>query len=376
MKPGVIMLVNEYPPLPVGGAERQAERLAIYLAGHEWPVWVLTRRADGLPPAETRDGVQILRPMTRGPGKLKTVSFVLGCWKALWRQRSRYEILHAHLAYGPAFAAVLAARLLGKKVIVKLGNSGIYGDIIASQKTLRGRLRLFVLRRWADVIIILDEDMYHEALAVGFNPSRLAKMKNGIDVGAFSPIIHKPTESVNVLYIGRLVAQKSLPTLIEAFARASQDCPALRLTLVGDGPERSALEAKTQELGIADRATFTGRQDEVRPYLAAGELFALPSSAEGISNALLEAMASGLACLATPVGGNAEVLDQGQCGVLLPGGDVAAWSAALSRLGKDHELRRRLGMAARNRIIDVYDFSVVGAQYEALYQKLMAGVGK
>jgi len=373
MKPGVIMLVNEYPPLPVGGAERQAERLAVYLAGHEWPVWVLTRRAGGLPPNETRDEVRIIRPETRGPGKFKTISFVLGCWVALWRLRHRYEILHAHLAYGPAFAAVLAARLIGKKVIVKLGNSGIYGDILASQKTLRGRLRLFVLRRWADVIIILNEDMHNEALAVGFDPSRLAKMKNGIDVGVFSPSYQKLEETVNVLYIGRLAAQKSLQTLIEAFAQAAQDCPELRLTMVGDGPERPALEAKTRELGVADRATFTGRQDDVRPYLEAGDLFALPSAAEGISNALLEAMSSGLACLATPFGGNAEVLDQGRCGVLLPHGDVAAWSAALSQLGNDRESRGRLGTAARRRILDVYAFSMVGAQFEDLYQTLLAG---
>lgn len=373
---GVIMLVNEYSPLPVGGAERQAERLAGYLAGRGWPVWVLTRRADGLPARENRAGVQVIRPDTKGPGKLRTLSFVLGCWKTLWQLRHHYELLHAHLAFGPAFAAVLAARVSGKKVIIKLGNSGRFGDIHTSQATLRGRLRIFVLRRWANRVIILDDTMRGEALAAGFDPSRLVRMNNGIDADAFSPEFKSAEETVNVLYVGRLAAQKSLPVLLEAFAQALQACPWLRLTLVGDGGERAALEAISRELGLTGLVTFSGAQGDVRPYLKAADLFVLPSTAEGISNALLEAMSSGLACLATSVGGNADVLDQGRCGVLLPEGDVPAWSAALSRLGSDREARLQLGAAARQRILDVFDFSVVGAQYEELYQTLLDEVGR
>lgn len=371
---GIVMMVNEYAPLMVGGAERQAERLASFLAGRGWSVWMLTRRNGNLPSSEIRAGVQVIRPKTLGPGKLQSLSFVLGCWKTLWQLRHRYQLLHAHLAFGPAFAAVLAARILRKKVIVKLGNSGHFGDIRTSQATFRGRLRLFVLRHWANRVIILDDAMRCEALAAGFPPSRLVQMNNGIDAGTYSPDYKKADGTVNVLYIGRLTAQKSLPVLLESFAHALQDCPELRLTLVGDGAERFALESLTQELGLNGKVTFAGAQDEVRPYLQTADLFALPSVSEGISNALLEAMSSGLACLATPVGGNAEVLDQGRCGVLLPGGDVAAWSLALSRLGKDRELRERLGTAALRRVLDVYDFSVVGAHYEDLYQTLLAGV--
>jgi glycosyltransferase involved in cell wall biosynthesis len=373
---GIVMLVNEYAPLMVGGAERQAERLASFLAGRGWSVWVLTRRNSDLPSSETRSGVQVIRPETLGPGKLQTLSFVLGCWKTLWQLRHRYQLLHAHLAFGPAFAAVLAARLLGKKAIVKLGNSGHFGDIHTSQATLRGRLRLFVLRHWANCVIILDDTMRCEALAAGFPASRLVQMNNGIDAGAFSPDSKRAEGTVNVLYIGRLTAQKSLPVLLDAFAHALQDCPELRLTLVGDGMERSALESMTKDLGLNGKVTFAGAQEEVRPYLQAADMFALPSASEGISNALLEAMSSGLACLATAVGGNADVLDQGRCGVLLPEGDIPAWNAALSRLGNDREARLQLGTAARQRIQDVFDFSVVGSQYEELYQSLLDGAGR
>lgn len=378
MPEGVVMLVNEFPPLPVGGAERQAERLSAWLAARGWKVSVLTRGAASLPSRETRDGFSIWRIRPRGPGKLKSLTFVLGSLWTLLQRRTEYGILHAHLAFGPAFAAVFAARLLGKRVIVKLGNSGEFGDIRVSQKNLRGRVRLFALRRWADAIIALDEAMHTEALAAGFDPRRLRRMNNGIDFDSFSSARSKAEAKsalklngrVIVLFMGRLSEQKSLPTLLNAFAAARKDCPALHLLLLGDGPSRPALEFQAEKLGISADVTFAGSQRDVRPYLEAADVFALPSVSEGISNALLEAMSAGLACLATPVGGNAEVLDNGACGLLLPPRDESAWSAALVEMGNDSQRRERLGDAARARVRERYDFSVVGGQYESLYREL------
>lgn len=378
MPDGVVMLVNEFPPLPVGGAERQAERLSGWLAARGWNVSVLTRGAASLPSRETRDGFEILRVRPRGPGKLKSLTFVLGALWTLFRRRNDYKILHAHLSFGPAFAAVIAARLLGKRVIVKLGNSGEFGDIRVSQKTLRGRVRLFALRRWADAVIALDDAMKTEALEAGFDPRRLRRMNNGIEFASFSSTRTKDEAKsslgldgkIVVMFMGRLSEQKSLPTLLNAFSAARKNSPALHLLLLGDGPSRPDLEFQAEKLGITANVTFAGSQRDVRPYLEAADIFALPSVSEGISNALLEAMSAGLACVATPVGGNAEVLDNGACGVLLPPRDESAWAAALAELGNDSQRREHLGAAARSRVRERYDFSVVGGQYESLYREL------
>jgi L-malate glycosyltransferase len=315
-----------------------------------------------------------------GPGKLQTVSFVLGALIELWRLRREYSILHAHLAFGPAFAAVLAARFLGKRVVVKLGNSGEFGDIRVSQETWRGRLRLSVFRHWADLVIVLDEAMQAEALSAGFDPQRVRRMNNGIDARAFVATDRQTVQlalglngKTVVLSMGRLATQKSLPMLFQAFASAALACPDLHLLVLGDGPERAALEALAQSLKISGQVTFAGNQNDVHPYLTAADLFVLPSASEGISNALLEAMSVGLACLATPVGGNVDVLDQGACGLLLPVGDVQAWSKALVELGRSASARKALGAAAQNRIRNEYDFDVVGARYEALYAELLGG---
>jgi glycosyltransferase involved in cell wall biosynthesis len=203
-------------------------------------------------------------------------------------------------------------------------------------------------------------------------------MSNGIDMHPFiSPVSRDKAKAVLgyqdkvlVLFVGRLVVQKSLPTLLKAFQQAVAHCPELHLVLVGNGPEYNTLLELARELNILVNITFTGNQEDVKPYLFASDIFVLPSETEGMSNALLEGMAAGLPCLATPVGASAEMLDFGRCGLLLPVGDVSAWGQALVDLGRSPRRCAELGKAARQRIMAEYDFSVIGARYKALYEDL------
>lgn len=375
---GIVMLINEFGPVS-GGAEKQAERLAGYLAAHDRPVWIITRRLTGFASAEMIDGYYVLRPATWGPGKLKTVTFVLGALWHLWRLRRSYKILHAHLLFGPAFAAALAGRILQKRVIVKLGSSGPHGEIQVTQRRFRGRISLALLRRWVDAIIVLDKEMEAEALSVGFPAHRVYSMFNGIETSSFAPTLSREdakaalgmSDKILALYVGRLVPQKSLTTLLEAMKLAVQSCPNLHLMLVGDGSRQEFLQALVVSSDIQSYVTFAGKQTNVKPFLNAADIFTLPSEREGMSNALLEAMTAGLACLATPVGASPQMLNYGQCGLLLPVGDISAWGKALVDLGRDPKRRAELGRAAHQRVMAEYDFSVVGARYEAFYQKLM-----
>jgi glycosyltransferase involved in cell wall biosynthesis len=375
---GIVMIINEFGPVS-GGAEKQAERLASYLAAHERPVWIITRRSKGFASAEMIDGYNVLRPATWGPGKLKTVTFVLGTLWHLWRLRRSYKILHAHLLFGPAFAAALAGRILQKHVIVKLGSSGPHGEIQVTRRRFRGLISLALLRRWVDAIIVLDKEMEAEALSAGFPAHRVYSMFNGIETSSFVPSLSREdakaalgmSDKILVLYLGRLVSQKSLTTLLEAMNLAVQSCPNLHLMLVGDGSRQEFLQALVASLDIQSHVTFAGKQTNVKPYLNAADIFTLPSEKEGMSNALLEAMSAGLVCLATPVGASSQMLNYGQCGLLLPVGDIYAWGKALVDLGSDPKRRAELGRAAHQRVMAEYDLSVVGARYEAFYQNLL-----
>lgn len=376
---GVVMLVNYFPPLPTGGAERQAERLAAYLATQNVSTGVLTRKEGDLPAYEKREGYNIYRLSQVGPGKMKTLTFTLSAMLWLLRQKNAYDILHAHLAFSPAVAAALSGKLLGKRVIVKFGNSGEFGDVQQSQKSWRGRLRLAILRRWADIIVTLDPQMEAEVISNGFNHRRVVQMDNGIDASAFKPRTEKYaakqalgySAAPLVLYIGRFSAQKALHVLLKAFKQAITTCPDLYLLLLGHGNERSSLTNLSQELGIDGQVNFCNPVNDVRPFLDAADIFVLPSQSEGISNSLLEAMSTGLACIATSVGGNPVMLQNGNCGMLVPPNSVDELAAALSILGASSDQRAQLGIKARQRILDRYDFKVVGQKYYDLYQNIL-----
>ena len=270
---GVVMLVNEFPPGVVGGAERQAERLAGYLAraGH-W-VRVLTRAAGGRVGHEARDGFGIEWLPARGPGKLKAMTFMLGALVVLWQRRRDYDVIHAHLAFAPALVGAVAGQLLGKVVMVKFGNSGEFGEVRVSQATWRGRLRLAMLRRWVDVCVVLDQAAQAELLADGFRRERLLRMPNGVAAAAYAPSC-APAEAKQalalqgrqvVLFTGRLAPQKSLPTLLDALPAVCAASPTLLLVIAGAGPERARLEQRVEALGLRSHVRFIGAVRDVRP---------------------------------------------------------------------------------------------------------------
>jgi glycosyltransferase involved in cell wall biosynthesis len=377
------MLLNSFPPAAIGGAERQAERLAECLGQQGAKVGVLTRGAGTLPAYQQRHGFWVERIPCYGPGKMQTLTFMAGAAWSLWRRRSEYDILHAHLAFSPALIAAIMGRWLGKRVIVKFGNSGQYGDVEVSQRTRRGRLRLALFRRWVDMCIVLDSKMKAELLMAGFSLERVSQVVNGIDVNDFTASAEDKSAAKTemglrgktvLVFVGRLAPQKALPVLLEALRHALSTCPHLHLLVVGDGPDRSALEQQARELSLEDYLAFVGGVSDVQRYLRVADIFVLPSDGEGISNALLEAMAMGLACVATAAGGSPEVLDNGACGLLVPPKRADLLAEAILELARHPDEAARLGAAARNRICAHYDLAIVGRQYLDLYQRLTSRI--
>jgi glycosyltransferase involved in cell wall biosynthesis len=314
-----------------------------------------------------------------GIGKLRTVSFVLSAVVSLLRGRRQFDIVHAHLAFAPAVIAAVSARLLGKRCVVKYGNSGRFGDVQSSLGSWRGRLRMLLLRHWAHAHVALDDQIERELVGAGFLEERIHRIVNGIDARRFIESTDRKAakEALGlqgrtvILFVGRLSEQKALPFLIEAFSAAIGLLPELQLVLVGQGPLESKLRDQARHSGAADRISFIGHVRDVRPFLNAADVFVMPSLAEGISNALLEAMATGLPCVASDVGGSAELLDHGACGVLVPPGDAKRLSRAIVRLAGDQGYAKRLGSAARSRIRTQYDMSVVAGAYLKLYEQLL-----
>jgi glycosyltransferase involved in cell wall biosynthesis len=376
---GVCMLINTFYPLPPGGAERQADLLSAYLTRQGINVTVITRHVSPLPRYESKDGYQIIRVPQFGPGKMKTFTFTIGAILTIISRRKSFDILHAHLVHAPAFAAVVAGKLIGKRVIVMFGSSGAGSHLGESKASIRPFVRMTILKRWADRFIVLAEAMQKELLLDGYAQDRIVPMINGVDTDQYAPpedkgkaksILEKQSGTL-LVYTGRLVAVKNLPVLLHAFKKAVIQCGDLHLALVGDGEERDSLIALTRELGLQSHVTFVGLVSNVRDYLQAADIFVLPSLAEGNSNSLLEAMSCGVACISTQVGAAAEVMDNGACGVMVEVNNLDQLADSIINLVLEPAKRKRLGDLARQRVLDNYSINAVGQNYLSLYNQVV-----
>jgi len=181
---------------------------------------------------------------------------------------------------------------------------------------------------------------------------------------------------VILLHIGRFAPQKNHILLVEAFAMALKEYPAMRLWLVGDGLLRDQVETLVKEKGLERNVTFLGIREDVPKLLSEADVFLLPSEWEGVPLTVLEAMAAGKPVIATAVGGVPELVKDGVSGILVPSRNHGALAKAILCLAKDPDLRQRMGKAGQQRAIEHFDISRTAKGYEALYLKLLRERGR
>jgi glycosyltransferase involved in cell wall biosynthesis len=184
-----------------------------------------------------------------------------------------------------------------------------------------------------------------------------------------------PAESFVVGWIGRMTSIKRIPDVLSSFARLVELGVDARLCLVGDGPDRVAVERQAQELGIGRRTLFLGYQEDVAPYYALFDVLLLPSGNEGTPVVAIESLAASRPVVATRVGGVPDVVDDGLDGFLVPVGDVEALAGALERLAREPGLRERMGRAGRERTVPRYRVERLVDDVDTLYRELLTAAG-
>ncbi|MCB1748973.1 MAG: TIGR03088 family PEP-CTERM/XrtA system glycosyltransferase [Gammaproteobacteria bacterium] len=271
----------------------------------------------------------------------------------------------------------------------------VHGEHGWDHLDLGGVNRKHQLYRWAhrpliDLFVPLSrqiEAYLHEQ--IGVPARRLRRICNGVDVARFQPREAAAGDArldgraragdVVVGTVGRLQPVKDQVTLVRAFAAVTRARPALRerlhLVLLGEGPSRTDIEQAVAAEGIADRTWLAGARDDVPRLMREFDVFVLPSLAEGISNTILEALASGLPVIATAVGGNPELVAEGDNGALVPPGDVAALAAALEPLVSDDALRRARAARARATALAEFSLETMVGNYLAMYDEVMQRKG-
>ena len=300
-------------------------------------------------------------------------------------RRMRPQIVHSRNLAAlemqiPAWAAGVPVRIHGE-------HGRDVGDLDGSNTTYQ-RVRRFY-RPFVHHYVALSRDLAAYLVEkVGVDKDRITQAYNGVDTQLFYPqpggpapitgCPFNPSQHWLVGTVGRMQAVKDQVTLAHAFSQALVLAPQLqkhmRLVLVGDGPLRAKVAAVLETAGIGHLAWLPGERGDVSDILRGLHAFALPSLAEGISNTILEAMASALPVIATAVGGNADLVVPGQTGEIVSPADPQAMAVRLVKLASNPERARTMGKAGRQRVQTHFSMQAMVATYRSVYDQQMRRV--
>lgn len=378
-----------------GGLGRQAVLLTERLAALGAQATVITRRMRGLPARVASPAVPV-RSVAAGredvhnyeratlENLVTSLRFSVGLAAALVQERRDYDVVHVHGASLPLMFALPVAKGLGKRVVAKVAalHQGVEAGDLRGRYGPLGRALAWWLGH-VDVYVATTAEIAAALEGEGYAPAAIARIPNFVDTDLFHPPTPAERAALRaalgldgrtvVVHSGRLTARKNVDLLLEAFARAAARVTGIDpplLVLLGDGPERAALEARAQAPDLAGRVRFAGFREDVPRWLGAADLLVLPSRLEGMPNALLEGMAVGLPALATAIGGCLEAVVPDESGLLVPPDDARALEEGLVRLLGDPALRARLGAGAARRVAERFTLDAVAPRYIDLYRRL------
>lgn len=276
--------------------------------------------------------------------------------------------LHNHFGDSSCHVAMLAAELGGFTFSFSLHGPGIFFEPFHWRLDEKLKRALFVC----------NISHFCRSQAMIFCPpekwDRLHIVHCGVDPGMFKPVTHNG-KGTRLLTVGRMASVKGIPILLEAIKQLQPAHPNLKLTVVGDGPERKDFERRACELGIVDRVEFVGyqSQSQVRDRLNQTDLFVLPSFAEGVPVVLMEAMAAGVPVVTTRIAGVAELVDDGVSGRLVPPGNVESLKDAIDGLLNDAEKRNAFSRAGRAKVAAEFNITKESAWLRQVMTSALAG---
>ena len=373
MRPIRIALVTRrFPPL-IGGAERVLAYLAEALAEAGAEVTVLTSRLGGLPAEGQVGGARVVRLETSTLRFLGTLRYMAGLRRRL--RAHPVDLAYVSMLKHDAHAVVGVGRSLGFPVVLRPEGAGATGDV-AWQAWGRGGRSIARRCRKADAFVAISPAVRAELVGAGYPGPRVVDLPNGV------PIPDRPwrprpgwSRAPRAAFVGRLAAEKGLRSLIAAWPIVRETFPEATLVLVGDGPERPAIEAEVARLDL-DRSIFLpGATARPGAILRGSDLFVLPSREEGMSLALLEAMALGIPLVASAIPGNLALIDDGTHGATAPPDDPVSLARAIVARWSGFDASVAQGLAARSRVLDRYSIAAVARVHLDLFRELIGRRG-
>lgn len=304
--------------------------------------------------------------------------------RALWAlyrlARRGYDVVHTHTSKGGVLGRI-AARWASTPLVVHTPHGHVYHGYGGR---LRSRFFAWVERilatRWTDALVALTESEKRDHLKHGVgSPERWHVIPSGVEMERYQRAgslrrqdLGLSQDAFVVGCVARLVPVKGIEDAIEATARLTDVSPPVHLVLVGDGPQRLALQRLAKERGIGDRTHFLGLRRDVPELLPLFDLLVLPSRNEGMGRVIVEAQAAGVPVVATKVGGIPDLVTDGETGILVPPADPVALATAIRSLVEDRETRARMGAAARAHVARDLSAEAMVRALDALYRRSLS----
>lgn len=371
----VAMVIHNYYPT-IGGAERVLTALSPELKKNNIDIHILTRRLPGTAAFERISGIPVYRLSATGPKQFASLSFTLSALRRI--RKLRPDIVHSHIMFSPATIGLIARWLFRTGFVITVHRSGPapLGETERLKQLFLGKFRLSLFRKYAEKFIAVSREIDTELAAAGIPESRRILIPNAVDADYFYPLSPDDKRALRerlgihsdriAVYTGRLRPEKQVHLLISAWQKIQKSYPDALLLIVGEGPLYEKLKNQVRE-GII----FTGGVSSVLPYLQAADIFVLPSAAEGLSIAMLEAMSSALPAIVTDIAGAKDVITHKKNGWLVRPGDVEELQQGLIALFGDEALRNKIGKEAREHIRQNYSLNAVEKQLRNLYLRIV-----
>ncbi len=376
MNPLSIVLLGTQ--MAVGGAQKLLLEQALWFQsrGHHVTVLFFYDR-DNLHETWTKTypfEIQNLEAFDKKAGGLRSLPKLFSGLMKLWRVLKREN-----------FDAVITfthdSNMLGLPLVWLAGipaRIGTHLGEIRGMSAWRERLHTLLVNRGViQILVTSSARTKNNAIEAGVQPKRIKIIYNAImpfDIShadrepVRQQIVLKP-DDVLFLTVGRLVYEKGHEFLVEAMSEVAKSAPNATVGICGDGPLRGELVHQIERLGLQKKVNLLGLWENLHELLAAADVFVLPSRWEGLPMALLEAMMAGLPVIATRVEGVDEVVEDGVHGLLVPTEAPDALAKAILQLCRDPEMRRRMGAAARKRVLESYTTDRMCGQYLALMRR-------
>jgi glycosyltransferase involved in cell wall biosynthesis len=397
------MIVQALPPLPSGGAEIQALRLASKLSEKGIKILFLSPGVGKVKGKDIVNGITCYRlhsflnylvdflffiqkkslpkkttieyddvaatnnVISKKVGigaRLRYLVFLVNAFFFILRRRKKIGLLHVHTIEWPAYVASRLSRIFRIPVLVKDSTMNGITNILRFPD---GKKKQQLIIRQSFFVAMTD-CIYRNFVSAGVPGNKIVKIPNGIEIEKD----YKQQYGTNstVLFVGNLYQQpaKGIDILLKAWTKIIASVPHARLLVAGDG-DIAAYVDYVNKLGIGDSVKFLGKNNSVKQLMFDADVFVLPSRREGMPNALMEAMMRSMPCVATDISGCQDLIEHNKSGILVPVGEAQPLAEAIVLLLTDPQLAANLGNAARQRVESFCDINNVAQKYLDVYSK-------